>query len=210
MKLIVKPHTIEIDKSSLVNEKEIDVSKVEFEFSEEITEEYVKDAYFTLEGNTYKVMIINNECSIPYEVLSEKGQVEIGVVAYLLENNVEIKRYNPSPIYIATLYGSLKDEYENTKPITPSDKEQMEQAIQDIEVKMNNLDIDAEKVGTTATITITKKDGTTKSVDVNDGDSGIVVFSIVDGHLIGTSENATNLTNYSIQNGHLYLTIEEV
>ena len=208
MRIIVGEHKVKIQKE-IINEKEIDITKCKFEFEEPITEEYVKNAYFTFNGVSYKVMIINNECSIPYEVLSKKGVVEIGVVAYLLDNNVEVKRYNPSPAYFDTFTGSLKDSYENTKPITPSDKEQMEQAIQDMEVKMDNLDIDAEKVGTTATITITKKDGTTKSVDVNDGDSGIVVFSIVNGHLIGTSENATNLTNYSIQNGHLYLTIEE-
>ena len=201
MKLIVKPHKIEIEKNP-VNEKEINITKCEFVFDEEITNDFVKEAYFTLNGETYKQIILNNECDIPQEVLVEKGTVEIGVVAFIIEDETIVKRYNPSPVYISTLDGSLKDA-ENSEPITPSDKEQMEQAIQDMEVKMNNLDIDAEKVGTTATITITKKDGTTKSVDVNDGDSGIVVFSIVNGHLIGTSENATNLTNYSIQNGHL-------
>lgn len=207
MKLIVKPHKIEIEKNP-VNEKEINITKCEFVFDEEITNEFVKEAYFTLNGESYKQIILNNECNIPHEVLEEKGTVEIGVVAFIIEDETIVKRYNPSPVYISTLDGSLKDA-ENSEPITPSDKEQMEQAIQDMEIKMNNLDIDAEKVGTTATITITKKDGTTKSVDVNDGDSGIVVFSIENGHLIGTSENATNLTNYSIDNGHLYLTIEE-
>lgn len=75
--------------------------------------------------------------------------------------------------------------------------------------EMDNLDVNVVKEGTVATITKTDKNGTTKSVDINDGDSGITVFSIENGHLIGTSENATNLTNYSMSNGHLYLTIEE-
>ena len=45
-----------------------------------------------------------------------------------------------------------------------------------------------------------------------DGASGIAVFSIdANGHLIATSESAENLTNYSLgDDGHLYLTIEEV
>lgn len=76
-------------------------------------------------------------------------------------------------------------------------------------LEMDNLDVNVVKEGTVATITKTNKDGTTTSVDINDGDSGITVFSIENGHLIGTSENATNLTNYSMSNGHLYLTIEE-
>lgn len=41
------------------------------------------------------------------------------------------------------------------------------------------------------------------------GDSGIVALSIVNNHLIATSENQEYLTNYSLSNGHLYLTIGE-
>ena len=170
MKLIVNPHKIEIEKTP-VNEKEIDITKIEFEFID-IPENYVKDAYFTLNGTSYKVLIVNNECNIPYEVLTNKGQVEIGVVAYLVEDEEEIKRYNPSPVYISTLAGSLKEDYENTEPITPTDKEQMEQAIQDMETKIDNLDIDAEKADKTTTITITKKDGTQEEVEILDGEDG--------------------------------------
>ena len=125
MRLIVKPHKIIIDKDKLVNEKEIDISKCTFEFDEEITDDFVKEALFTFKGTTYEQLINNNECAFPQEVLAEKGQVEIGVVAYKVENEVEIKRYNPSPAYFNTLLGSLKDDIENSEPITPTDKEQI-------------------------------------------------------------------------------------
>lgn len=171
MKLIVNPHKIEIVRE-LINEKEINITNCEFEFADEITNDYVKEAYFTYNGETYKQIIINNQCKIPYEVLNKQGQVEIGVVAYLVEDEEEIKRYNPSPAYITTLIGSLKENYENSEPITPSDKEQMEQAITNVTNQMNNLDIDAEKINHTTTITITKKDGTTKEVQVLDGEKG--------------------------------------
>ena len=92
MKLIVNEHKIEIDKTP-VNEKEINVTKCEFEFVDSITNEYVKEAYFTFNGTTYKQIIVNNQCDIPNEVLQEKGTIEIGVVAYLVENQEEIKRY---------------------------------------------------------------------------------------------------------------------
>lgn len=174
MKLIVNPHKIEIEKTP-VNEKEINVTTIEFEFNEEITNDYVKEAYFTINGESYKQIIVNNECNIPGEVLEEKGQIEIGVVAYLVEDETEIKRYNPSPVFISTLSGSLKDA-KNTEPITPSEMEQFEQALQ---VGLNaigeaiedasTLDIDATKTGNVATITITKQDGTTKEVEINDG-----------------------------------------
>lgn len=125
MRLIVKPHKIIIDKNELVNEKEIDISKCTFEFDEEITDDFAKEALFTFKGTTYSQLINNNECTFPQEVLAEKGQIEIGVVAYKVENEVEIKRYNPSPAYFNTLLGSLKDNIENSEPITPTDKEQI-------------------------------------------------------------------------------------
>ena len=162
MRILVNEHKCEIDKSP-VNEKEINITKCEFEFSEEITNNYVKDVYFTLNGNTIKVANIqNNQCDIPYEVLVQKGMVEIGVVAYLVENEQEIKRYNPSPVFISTLDGSLKDKFDNYEAVTPTDKEQIEQML-------NNIDIDGEKIGGVATITITKKDGTQETLQIEDG-----------------------------------------
>ena len=170
MILKVNPHKIELLEQDLVNEKEIDISKCEFEFNE-IPNDYVKEAYFTLNGNTYKQILVNNECKIPNEVLVNKGMVEIGCVAYKVDRN-DITRYNPSPVYINTLVGSLK-QATNTEPVTPTDKEQMEQAIQDMETKVDNLDIDAEKVDKTTTITITKKDGTQQEVEIQDGEDGV-------------------------------------
>ena len=198
MKIIVGQHKLEIVKEP-VNEREIDITKCEFEFDEAITSEYIKEAYFTLDGNTYKQIILNDECDIPSEVLVKKGTVEIGVVAFLVENEEEIKRYNPSPAYFNTWVGSLKDNAENSEPVTPSEMEQYEQALQDglseVNSKLdeidqaieeanqavedaeeavestNNLNIDVNKVDKTTQVDLTKKDGTTKTVYINDGTS---------------------------------------
>lgn len=192
MKVIVKPHSIQI-VSTPVNELEINVTKVEFEFSEEITNGFVKEAYFTLENNTYKKVIVNNECEIPNEVLTKVGTIELGVVAYLVENEEEIIRYNPKPGYFTSWQGSLKDA-ENSEPITPSEMEQYEQALQSGLTELDDaLDDLQEKVDS----------------GYFDGDSGITVFKIENGHLIATSESAGNLRNYSLINGHLLLTIGE-
>lgn len=185
MKLIVNPHKIILDKEETVNEKEINISKCTFEFADEITEEFVKEAYFTYKGNAYKKIIVNNECTFPQEVLQEEGTVEVGVVCYLVEDEEEITRYNPSPIWFKTDKGSLK-EAQNSEEPTPSEMEQYEQALQDgltlVNEKLedvdsaitqaNNLNIDANKVGTTTTVEITKKDGTTKTVNILDGVNG--------------------------------------
>lgn len=171
MRIIVNPHKIEIVKDEAINEKEIDISKCYFEFDEEITDDYVKEAYFTLKDDTYKQIIQNDECDFPSEVLEEKGDIELGVVAFLVENEEEIKRYNPSPAYFDTWKGSLK-EAENSEPITPSDKEQIEQQLLNISSQMDNIDIEASKEEHTTTITITRKDGTSYDVEVLDGEQG--------------------------------------
>ena len=86
--------------------------------------------------------------------------------------------------------------------------------------EIDTLDIDANKVDNVTTITLTRKDGTEKNVNINDGvdgadgekgDSGITFFSIQNGHLIAESESASNYENFSINNsdGHLYLVLGE-
>jgi hypothetical protein len=172
MILKVNPHKIEIVKSP-VNEREINISKCTFEFANEITNDYVKEAYFTFEGTTYKQIIVNDECDFPSEVLTKKGTVEIGVVAYLVENENEIKRYNPSPAYFDTWVGSLKDNAENSKPITPSEMEQFEQVLNDGLNEVANVDIDATETLSGATITITNRQGQSKTVDILNGKDGI-------------------------------------
>ena len=85
MILKVHPHIIEIEKNP-VNEKEVNITKCEFIFDEEITNDFVKEAYFTLNGRSYKQIIENNECDIPQEVLVEKGTIEVGVSAFIIED----------------------------------------------------------------------------------------------------------------------------
>lgn len=144
----VTPHQVKIirEQSDPINEKEINVSKCTFEF-EDIEENCVKEAYFTLNGNTYKQIIMNNECSYPGEILTQKGELEIGVVAFLVENEEEIKRYNPTPDYYSTWKGSLK-EAENTEPITPTDKEQIEQEITNLQNNKQDTLVSGENIKT--------------------------------------------------------------
>lgn len=171
MKLVVNPHTIEI-KKDLINEKEINITECEFEFSDEITDDFVKEAYFTFNNLTYKKIINNNKCAIPYEVLIKEGQIEIGVVAYLLEDDEYTKRYNPTPAYFNTLNGSLKSKVENTEPITPSEMEQYEQALEAGLSEVANVDIDAEQAISGATITIKNRNAVEKTVDIMNGVDG--------------------------------------
>lgn len=171
MKIKVNTHLLEI-KRELVNEKEIKANKCEFEFCDEITDEFVKEAYFTFKGKSYKEIINNNECDIPNEVLTERGLIEIGVVAYLVENEEYVVRYNPRPVFLRSLNGSLKENAENSKEITPSEMEQFEQQLEEGLQQVANVNIDATQTSTGSTIVITDRDGIEKTVYVYNGQDG--------------------------------------
>ena len=173
MKILVGQHELKIDKKDKVNQNEYKITKCEFEFDEAITNDLVKIALFTNSAGTYKQYIINNECDIPAEILKKQETTTLGVYAYKEENGELELRYSPEEIKFYVSNGSYKEDAENTEPITPTDKEQMEQAISDMETKVDNLDIKAEKVDKTTTITITKKDGTPEEVKILDGEDGV-------------------------------------
>ena len=148
MILKVNPHKIDVLEKEPVNEREINVSKCQFVFADEMPDNMVKEAYFTFEGSTYKQIIVDNECEIPSEVLAKKGTVEIGVVPFKLVNGEYEVLYNPLPVYIKTWSGSLKDNVENSVPLTPSDKEQIEQAIIDLENNKQDSLVSGENIKT--------------------------------------------------------------
>jgi hypothetical protein len=171
VKVIVNKHNILLEKEP-INEKEINVSYCEFEFDEDITNDFVKEAYFTLEDKTYKQIINNNKCEYPSEILDKSGVVMIGVVAYkVVDENTEI-RYNPSPAYFYTLIGSLK-EADNTQPITPSEMEQYMQLLESGLEEVANVDIDIETTQAGADVSITNRNGTTKVAHIVNGQNGV-------------------------------------
>ena len=179
MKILVGKHELKIDKKDKVNQNEYKVTKCEFEFDEAITNDLVKIALFTNSAGTYKQYIINNKCYIPAEILEKQETTTLGVYAYKEENEELELRYSPEEIKFYVSNGSYKEDAENTEPITPTDKEQMEQALQnglnDIQEAIDsasNLDIEVSKEDNITTVEITKQDGTPKSVEILDGEKG--------------------------------------
>lgn len=136
MRIFVKAHEIQVETVP-INELEINITKCKFEFSKEIPDNFTKEAYFTLNGKTYKQPIVNNKCDIPNEVLSKSGTIEIGVVAFNGE-----KRYNPTPTYINSWRGSLK-KAENSQEATPSEMEQFKsvvnRALQEMQEEIDSI-----------------------------------------------------------------------
>lgn len=69
----------------------------------------------------------------------------------------------------------LNENHPVTGEVTPKDKSDIEQVIDTLEAeidKVENIDITVQKIGNTATITITDKTGNEKSVNILDGNDG--------------------------------------
>lgn len=129
MKVIVNAHTIQLDKTTIVNKGEYNIQECEFEFSSEYNG-LVEVALFSTCSNTYQINIVNNKCSIPYEVLQEEGNIILGVYGYEVDGEELIKRYSPTPVYFTVDNGSFLEGIEPTPP-SPSVIEQMQQEITD-------------------------------------------------------------------------------
>ena len=76
MNIQVTPHLITITQDDNINAGEYNITQCEFEFTDEY-EDLTKQAVFSTCESTYKVPILNNQCTIPSEVLENPGQVTL-------------------------------------------------------------------------------------------------------------------------------------
>ena len=171
MNIKVNPHTITIERTEDINSGEYNITTCKFDFSEEYAD-LTKEAVFSTCDSTYKVAILNNECTIPYEVLETRGQVLLGVYGYEItgeEGHEELElRYSPTPRYFNVKEGSYREGNDPDLP-KPSEWERVLALINEAITETNNLNLVADKEGNITKITITKKDGTSYDVDVLDG-----------------------------------------
>ena len=173
MKINVQPHVITIEKEEDINSGEYNISNCEFTFSEEY-ENLTKEAIFSTCDSTYKVAILNNECTIPYEVLETRGQVLLGVYGYEITGEAgheELElRYSPTPRYFNVKVGSYREGNDPDLP-KPSEWERVLALINKAITETNNLNITINKEDGITHVVLTKKDGTTQEVDIEDGKS---------------------------------------
>ena len=132
MKIIVNPHDLTIDEKSIVNEGEYNITQLDFEFSEEYTNDLVKKAIFIgNDGKAYEMVIFNNACMIPSEILLKNQLVLLGVYAYKVDEDNLVLRYSPTPKMFQISNGSYKADSVPSEEITPTQYEQYMQALQD-------------------------------------------------------------------------------
>jgi hypothetical protein len=123
------------------------------------------------------IAVINNEMYIDKEL---SGTYAIGFIGYTIEDNVKTMQISTNLVGLYFNMGAGEIEVNNSQEIpTPSEWEtylaQVQEFMNNATAKINqanNLDLDVSKTGKVATVTITKKDNTTKSVEINDGADG--------------------------------------
>ena len=131
MKITVTKDNVKIEEFDVVHEGEHRVNICSFSFSEEYTEELVKKAIFTSQNSSVEVVIINNECDIPTEILKARNIVLLGVYAYkVVEDKLDL-RYSPSPDAFKVNSGSYIEGANESEEITSSQFEQYMQALND-------------------------------------------------------------------------------
>lgn len=170
MKVNVTKTEINLQKDYIINRGEYKVNVLEFEFTEEYNGLVLK-ALFVAGETKIEQVILNNKCDIPYEVLNKKS-FELRVYAYEVQNEELILRYSPTYKTVYTREGSYIEGGTSGEEITPTQFEQYMQAMNDGLAEVQNVDIDAEKVEDTTTITITNREAQTKSVQIKDGEKG--------------------------------------
>lgn len=134
MKLKVTKDLCEIKENEIWNVGDYNVHTVQVELSEEFDGLVNKVRYF-VEDNSYDMLITNNIAEVPYEATLTEGTIKIGVYGYDADTDILVQSTSPVNKYISS--GTYTGEPDNTEPLTPSDKQQMETQIQ-----QNTDDID--------------------------------------------------------------------
>ena len=127
MKLKVTKDLCEIKENEIWNVGDYNVHTVQVELSPEFNGLVNKVRYF-VEDNSYDMLITDNVAQVPYEATVMEGTIKIGVYGYDADTDILVQSTSPVNKYITS--GTYTGDADNTQPLTPTDKEQMETAIQ--------------------------------------------------------------------------------
>ena len=161
IKLIILNVTTEkvtIKQNAILNKGEYNVTKCRFVFTNDYNNLVKKAVFFVNDSAVELSLDSNNECFVPNESLTYRGNIAIGAFGLISSNNVLEKVYSPDPVSKEVIDGSYTTDTTNTVPLTPTDKEQIESAIQTNE---NNIEIlDENKVDKVEGYGLSKNDFT--------------------------------------------------
>ncbi len=170
-----KTRMISLTKTKIGNDLENLQQELVFKFTDEFVNgsarlEYKidSDRYhipMTKDGESYIVPIKN--------IITKEGKIEMQLVITQVAQDEEIPVFKSNVFYMycdrsINAQEEAPDDYEYWLNVIEEKITEMDEALTEVD----NLDIDASKSGDTATISITNKEGTTKTVQVKDGIDG--------------------------------------
>ena len=169
IKISKESRMVYLSKSRIGNEAENLQGNLVFSFKDEFVNGQAR-LELTIDGQDSWIPLLKEEetyyCPIK-SAITKKGQIDMQLV--ITENEDE----EGIPIFKSNVFYMHCDKSINAEIEQPEEYPTWIEIANEKLNEMDNLDIDAEKVEDTTTITITKKDGTEQSVEVKDGADGI-------------------------------------
>ena len=132
MNIYVDVNNVKILNKDVINSGEYNVHDCIFTFTEDYNDLEIK-AVFSSKNETYETSVVNNQVTIPIEVLDTTGIVEIGVYAYTTENNELKLRYSPKPDKFYVNKGTYKEGMSPVVDPTTTEFEQLQSRVATIE-----------------------------------------------------------------------------
>lgn len=158
-----KDRTLEIiDQASTQNENEVEV--IDFEFPTEYNN-WSKNIVFLIDEEEPQWDIIQDNQYILPKAITQYSQV--GIYIWLINGEQDF-RTETKTIY----FNENKDA---SGQVQPKELEPINKILAEVNaalLEVDNVDINVNKSGTVTTVTISKKDGTEKSVQILDGQEG--------------------------------------
>lgn len=166
---------VDLPKNVIGNDMENLQEKLIFKFTDEFVNGQARLEYKIGSTKNYIVLSKENDTyTIPLKnVLTKEGKIEMQLVITETSETEEIPVFKSNVFYLycnksINAVNEAPDGYELWIETANAKLNLMDEALTEVD----NLEIDANKVDTKTTVEITKKDGTTKSVEINDGENG--------------------------------------
>ena len=172
-----KTRMISLTKTKIGNDLENLQQELVFKFTDEFVNGSARLEY-KIDSNKYHIPMTKDGESyiVPIKnIITKEGKIEMQLVIVQVAEDEEI------PVFKSNVFFMYCDRSINAQEEAPDDYEywldvieeklaQVDEAIEEV----NNIDINATKTGSTATVSITNKEGITKLVEIYDGQTGAV------------------------------------
>ena len=186
IKISKETRQVDLSKYVIGNDAENLQGNIVFTFTDEFVIGQARLEYETSDTKAYLPLIQEEETyKMPIKsVITKQGQIYMQLVITEGIDEEEI------PIFKSNVFYVVVNESINAEIEQPDEYQTWIEIANTKLNQIDNLNIEVEKVDNVSTLTITKKDGTTNSVEILDGEKGekgdcnFATFDIIDGNLI--------------------------